>query len=547
MKKLLFLIFTVLISATAIFAQVTMVGNNSQTVNACGGTFGLGSYTPGTTYVVTVCSDDALNNHVFVTGAPSFPAGTQLCVYDGTSTSDPLLVCWDNTTTSGTVAAYAQNTNSSGCLTFELTASVAGASFNGTLACQFVCPAPIILEVTSTDPPLVNDGGVDYVNVCWDEDNNQSEDVTFTATGNYPPVTGYTLNDANVTFTWEFNDGTPDQTGVGLNTVTHNFPARQGYTVIVTIEDSQGCINTNSVTQRVRVSRAPIWNTTTTVANPTAICMGEPVDLCGYYSTETWNSSIIPAIADTTSLPDGDGVCYETSLMQNQFLPGQTLTSVNDLNAICMNLEHSYLGDITIDIQCPTGQSVTLETQGGSGTSLGEPIDAGSTDNNTVPGVGYWYCITPTASQTMAQAAGSVSTLPAGDYASSESLTGLVGCSLNGLWTITICDNWLSDDGYIFGWYIDFDPSLFPEIWSYTPGYTPTSWEGLYGAEIDEPSNLNCVEGTYLTTATPDVNSDQPFIFTITDNFGCEHDTALYVTVRHQYDPECCIIPSPNA
>jgi hypothetical protein len=200
-----------------------------------------------------------------------------------------------------------------------------------------------------------------------------------------------------------------------------------------------------------------------------------------------------------------------------------------------MCLEHSYLGDLTINIQCPSGQSITLEEQGGGGANLGEPIDESYTDNNEVPGTGYWYCITPDATQTMASAAaGSLSTLPAGDYASAESFAGLVGCNLNGLWTITICDNWSFDDGYIFGWHIDFDQSLYPGIWSYTPIYTPISWEGLYGSEMDSPTNQNCATGTYITTGTPNVSSDQHFIFTITDDLGCEHDTAMHVTVYQQ-------------
>ena len=89
-----------------------------------------------------------------------------------------------------------------------------------------------------------------------------------------------------------------------MTTVTHNFPARQGYTVIVTTEDSQGCVNTNSVTQRVRVSRAPVWNTTTTATDPDEICMGEPVTMCGYFSGVQWSSAVIPVNGAEVCVPD---------------------------------------------------------------------------------------------------------------------------------------------------------------------------------------------------------------------------------------------------
>lgn len=532
MKKLTILFFLITILAFTAFAQYDIVSDNGSTISTCSGTFTQGSYSTGTTYSMTVCSDDVLNRHVRLSVTSySFPTGSSLCIYDGTSTSDPLLVCWDSGTTSGSVGAQASNNNESGCLTFEFSSPVAGASWSGSFSCDFVCQ-PRMVDIVSATPAISGDG---YIDICWDEENGQSEEIVFTAEGTYP-TTGYTLDDANVTFHWNFQDGSPIESVLGMNVVSHNFPERRGYVVIVTIEDSQGCFNTNSVTQRVRVSRAPIWNTTTTVANPTEICMGEPVSLCGYYSSVEWVSSVVPSVADEVDLPDGDDVCYESDLVQNQFEPGQTLETVNDLNSICMELCHTFLGDLTMYIQCPNGQTVQIEAQGGGGTDLGNP-----------PNEGYWYCITPTGAQTMDIAAGSQTTLPAGDYASYQSLGGLVGCPLNGTWTIRICDNWLADSGTIFGWYVDFDPSLFPEIWGYTPTYTPTEWSGLFGSEIEDPSNQNCATGTYLTTGTPDVNSDQPFMLTITDDFGCEHDTSLIVTVFHQNDPNCCIQPDPSA
>ncbi|HKK69030.1 MAG TPA: PKD domain-containing protein, partial [Bacteroidales bacterium] len=458
MRNLILITALLFMSVSYGFSQsYDIVTNDGESVSTCSGTLTQGSYTVGETYTFTVCSDDPIDHHVTASLSQSFTTGTELCVYDGPDDTAPQLVCWDENT-SGSVAAYASNTNSSGCLTFVFTAGASGATFSADFACQFICQAPMLVDIVSSEPAMVTEGSVDYINVCWDEENNQSNDVTLTAEGTYPDNTGYPLDDSNVTFTWNFNDGSPPQSGVGLTTVTHNFPNRQGYTVMVSIEDSQGCTNTNSMTQRIRVSRAPVWDDANTYVDPDAICMGEEVEMCAAYSSEEWNSSITPEVADTIDLPDGDGVCYNSPLMQNQFLPDQTLESANDLNAICMNMEHSFLGDLTIEIQCPNGQSVLLEEQAGGGTNLGEPID--ESPDNSDPGVGYWYCITPNGTQTLAEAAGSYSTLPEGQYGSFESLSGLVGCPLNGQWTITICDNWSIDDGYIFGWYLDFDESL---------------------------------------------------------------------------------------
>jgi hypothetical protein len=85
--------------------------------------------------------------------------------------------------------------------------------------------------------------------------------------------------------------------------------------------------------------------------------MGSPVNFCGYYSSSQWTSAVVPAVANPVPLPDGSGVCYTTNLMQNQFEPGQTLNSINDLLGIHMDICHTYLGDLTFFIQCPTDKS----------------------------------------------------------------------------------------------------------------------------------------------------------------------------------------------
>ncbi|MBR4582567.1 MAG: hypothetical protein IKO34_02010 [Bacteroidales bacterium] len=59
-------------------------------------------------------------------------------------------------------------------------------------------------------------------------------------------------------------------------------------------------------------------------------------------------------------IPDGDGTCYNTSLSFDIFDDGTTITSVNDIERIYLNMEHSFLGDLTIMIECPNGQNCLL-------------------------------------------------------------------------------------------------------------------------------------------------------------------------------------------
>ena len=55
--------------------------------------------------------------------------------------------------------------------------------------------------------------------------------------------------------------------------------------------------------------------------------------------------------ADTTFLPDGSGVTYDAPLEISGFNPGQTINNVSQVQQICLTMEHSYLGDLWLQIE----------------------------------------------------------------------------------------------------------------------------------------------------------------------------------------------------
>ncbi|PLX14238.1 MAG: hypothetical protein C0594_00310, partial [Marinilabiliales bacterium] len=119
--------------------------------------------------------------------------------------------------------------------------------------------------------------------------------------------------------------------------------------------------------------------------------------------------------------------------------------------------------------------------------------------------------------------ASSYGTLPSGDYASYESLNALVGCPLNGNWTITVTDNWSQDDGFIFSWGLNFNPNLYPTQWTYTPGFTSSNQYWI-GDDIVAPN------GPTVNIA-PTQDGTHDYIFSATDDYGCEYDTTLSIVV----------------
>lgn len=545
MKTTSLLIVFVFIVGVVFGQSYALSDLDGQTIETCTGALCMGDYAVGEDIEVTFCSYDEINTHleILINGDYSFPEGaSSLCIYDGATTADPLLVCYDYTSVVESKSVKATSNNESGCLTLKFVGADSTVVFNAHFDCKVLC-MPREVFIVSVDPESQLDG---YINLCWNDELEESMPVELTAEGNYPE-TGYSCSDENNIFYWDFDDGTPIQYGQGLTNITHSFQGRSGHEVRVSIVDTYGCYNLNTCTQGVRVSLLPNYAQTSASADPTAICMGELVDLCCEYPSSLWINEYTPVLGPTDEIPDNTGYCYVSPITETQFNEGDTLESIFDLNGIWLNLEHSFAGDLTIDIQCPNKQSVNLKQMAGSGTFLGEPIDGGPYDDNLVPGVGYWYCFSPDASQTMAVASSNYLTLPAGEYASNESLTSLIGCPLNGQWAISICDNLSHDDGYIFGWYLDVDDDDFNDDWQYSNEYSSPSWSGLFGSQIDEPNDQNCAVGTYLTTNEPNYNSNQPFIFNVIDDYGCMSDTVLYVNVSGMSNSNCCILPDAFA
>jgi subtilisin-like proprotein convertase family protein len=167
------------------------------------------------------------------------------------------------------------------------------------------------------------------------------------------------------------------------------------------------------------------------------------------------------------ALPDdGTGTNpYVSTINITGFEASQTLTDIGDFLGVCVNMEHSWLRDLQIELSNPNGTVIVLQLflgTTGSELFMGVPNDL-DTGSNPVPGTGYDYCWTPTAANApMLDYANANGThdMPAGDYQAVSGFNGLVGGSLNGAWTIKVLDKWAIDNGFIFSWTIKFSPDL---------------------------------------------------------------------------------------
>ena len=480
-------------------------------------------------YVLTICpSSSGYRTRVDFNSFNVEAGFDYLEVYNGSSTSDPLMDVYDNDHPPSVVQAT--ESNSSGCLTFVFHSdgSVTYDGWEAVLSC--IAPCQEVDAVLDDTDPDANNG---YIDLC------QGESVTFSGSGNYPENYNYYYQSDNTsTFVWYFDNG---QTDTG-QTVTHTFTEGGGTDVQLVVIDVNGCRSTNNINLRVRVSTTPSFDGTN-VTDP--ICSGDCADLNGVVTPTHWESHATLASGGTTYLPDGSGVEYTDTIIFTSFDQGQTLDDYNDLESICLNMEHSYMGDLSIEIECPNGQTLTLlpYSNNGGGTILGEPVATdlpvdGNTDDPT-PGIGYDYCWSPSSTNgyiddesnwtnvsPYTDPEGNVSTSDPinqanpGTYQAYGDWSSLVGCPLNGAWVIHVTDHMSADNGYIFHWEISFDPSIIPSPWGFTPSIVSEDWDG------ENVSNSN---NQY--TACPSELGSHTYTYTVTDNFGCSYDTSLSLNV----------------
>jgi gliding motility-associated-like protein len=248
-----------------------------------------------------------------------------------------------------------------------------------------------------------------------------------------------------------------------------------------------------------------------------------------------WNGFPGSQTIDDGCLPDTLlGVSQDVEIMQTGFPAGSTITQLSDIQSLCLGLEHSFMGDLVIIVECPNGQNQILHQQGGGGTQIGEPnpLDNVDCSDPTTQGIPYTYCFTPTATETWVDWSnnnGFGGTLPAGNYEPIQPFTNLIGCPLNGIWTLTVIDNWAADDGTLFSFDINLEPSLYPPV---------TVFEPQIGLGSD--SSYWVMPATFATvssngdilTVIPTASGTFNYTYVVIDNYGCQNDSSVTLTVN---------------
>lgn len=522
-----------------------------------------GNYPPNYNDTITFCPDLNLGTKMSITMAINagytfnVDASDSIYVYDGPNTSAPLLGVHNSATDPTGFTHQATWNNPSGCLTivFISNGSVEGSGWLANVQCgnQFQPFDPHIEAfINGTGTNALNPIDTGFVDVCF------GDSILFVAKPLFPyaeEATGYGYSqnvNTTIDFEWNISDG---GTYANNDSIWFTPPARSGYLVDLKITDIFP--QSERMLCKVRVSQLPDFTGTGPLED--TVCLGESTTLLGGVTPTDTVGVTIPegtfelggAYAGLTYLPDGSGQVYSTSIPISGFPSGSTITSDQSLNEVCITIEHSFLGDLELWLQCPSGQVVPLVNSynpgfiaggnSGGGTFLGQPYDDAGGGG---AGIGWEYCFSSvfnTINGSMTQNLGNTVPVPgvptnvppltAGTsidnsvvYQPEVSFNSFVGCPVNGNWTIFVQDNLGIDDGYIFEWGLFFDGSYFPGLGGYQTVVANDFWS-------NDPTIVSGQNDTSIFVQ-PNLVGNYNYTYNIVDNFGCPYDTTVTLYVN---------------
>jgi len=540
-----------------------------------------GDYGPYRNDILTIHSNNASAACVqlsIVMALFDIDSSDTLYIYNGDSDADSLLIeALNNDVLFGVTATEviisATVTNPTGAITLKFVSDslVEGAGFAINTSCVAPCQR-VSLEidsVLSTHYPHLEADGYYYVDLCG------HDTLHMVVNGVYPDNDfSYHQDDAHTNFTWDL--GIEVLEGIGMTTLDYYFEHGRGYDIAISNEDSAGCKNTMPTVFRIRTSDNPIRH----VAKLPPMCSGDEITVTASYSNlsvlqiDSVHSEQITTLAvnDTIFLPDGvdcgSGCAYTSSVTFTAFAPNATIQSADDIWYVRIKLEHSFIGDIYIGLTCPNGQSVKIMNKYGtsgaascagqiptpwgwqvtsgvsSGAYFGDAYDysSGCDPNNSSNAMGTpWnYCWSNNTANGYQYANGqgyvyetvnvtggkvdSTNTINMTQvYHPDQDFSQLIGCPMNGSWSIIVIDGWSADNGWLTEWEMALDPSLVPQDWEYTV-FVDTVFVTGPGADG--------------STVIPETAGDIPYIVHVIDDLGCEYDTTLVLEVIEKPKPD---------
>ena len=322
-----------------------------------------------------------------------------------------------------------------------------------------------------------------------------------------------------------------------------NFDKRGIHKINLNIKDSLECVNKEFKKVYVRVSHI---ESSEIDINPPVACIETQTEIeittalkpLSIPLKTKYTFPIQEIIEDSKKPCYVDSVVYEKKIEINDFLPNQTLENIENIDKVCLNMEHESAGHITIELEAPNGNTVVLlrdedgDDKSGNGINTSikigthDPIDSDQCEAFNAAGQGYNYCWSPTPTDDrtwhdLQVFNGGLQKLYPDDPSSRDyrvtpsepedniniykaygnGFTQIKDSPLNGEWTLKITD--IDDtnpaNGYIFDWWIEFKESTTFSNTAYIPKFSH-QWESsdtLFSILKKDTLNHPSTPGTY--------------------------------------------------
>jgi hypothetical protein len=466
----------------------------------------------------TICPTESgtsvsLNFLVFNLSTAGNTPTDRLAVYDGTSTNATLLGEFSALELQGLVIT-ASALNPSGCLTLVFISNYTGTgTFAASIACGLPCAPPLAAFTTAQ---------ADTIRLCQGQ-------PLFVDASTSQPAPDRTI----ARYEWSVTGAPVVSDTLALDTLT--FPNGGVYNLGLRVIDDLGCASEPTEPVLVLVANTPTFLGTSA---PEVVCAPATFSLLGQAAAAPFlgTSGSCVDLGAGGFIPDDIGTPIEFVVSYNEGIPGQLIGSPEDLGEICMTMEHSFMGDLFIELECPNGQITVLHQQGGGSTFLGEANDFDS-NQNPEPGICWTYCFSAEPDfGTWADCSiygptpnvlpiGSYQALIPGTYTPAVPLSNLVGCPVNGDWTLRIVDLWGADNGFLCSWCTGFSSGADSSNVALTPGISLAHPDSAFWSGPEVGNLPDSPDGTATLTSAV----DQPYTFSVIDAFGCQHDTTLVV------------------
>lgn len=557
----LLLIFTIFLSITNFsYAQIYEMGETAE-INDCNGIFvdpgGFsGDYPAAANFETLICSENTTPGltHIRLDFTElELMIGDTIRFFDGVNSLAPAIVLPVDMHAPTPFSIQASALNVSGCVFMQFQSDDAGqaSGWRSNINCQQPCQR-IDSDLTNAQNP---DEGDNVYYYCPGDTAHFTADVLFPEND-----LAYSQSVESSLFEWFINGQESSYTDQEL---ALPIDASGIYNLSLRVYDIMGCRNLVVGEETVIAGVAPELTIDESLNEP--VCPGDIIELFTYFDLNSPLPGVGVSLTDITSdvlrseltldppllLPDGTGGFYQSSINILTSPPGATVSNELKLDSIWFELEHSYGGDLDIEIICPNGQSafiIDFPTTIGT-TNFGEPYATAPVDQESfdlTPGLPYRYNvvdegpltfeefseIAPIYAYTTVPSTTTGNTFtysdtyfPEDTYRSEEPFNSFNSCPIRGEWTIRIQDNLGLDNGSIFAWGLAFTGAMDSLI------ENTVSWEWEANPSITEFGE-NSIEVL--------VSADEPILsFSASDSYGCTSEIDYAINILPESDLQC--------